>query len=172
MTKKKSGTIPLKKLIGKYIPENHEEYVELLAKAPVKEQEEYVEVDSSYIACIKKPTKKMIDRVIYKSAKTHFHLVAKYADAAQQLEAVKANPANLAHIALKPTQKVIDAAFKRGGEWIKTAPPVVYGEAVQIAAVRANSQLIRWFIKPKRKALELAIELDSSLKWMARLYIK
>lgn len=164
---RKKTSIPLKKTIGKYIPEKHDEYVKEFATASIAVIEEYIEVDPNYIRCISRPTKKMVDRVIYTAGKTLFGLVAKYADAGQQLDAVKANPANLVHIK-NYSDKIVSAAFKHGAEWIKTAQPKIYPLEVQVAIVKADPQLVKWIIEPTNVALIFAAEADKSLNWLAK----
>lgn len=161
----KKATVP-KKTIGKYDEGKHIEYVALFKKMPVELVDEYVTVDPRYIRCVAKPTKKMVDYVIGKAAKTEFAHVAKHADTAQQLEAVKAYPGNLVHID-EPAKKVIDAAFKHGTSWFKKHMIREANVEVQLAAVKADPKLIRWCINPHEKALAQAISMDESLLWVA-----
>lgn len=158
--------ITSKKSIGKYDEREHAKYVALFGESPVALVERHLEIDPRYIRCVAKPTKKMVEYVIGRAAKTEFAHVAKFADAAQQLEAVKACPGNLAHIAA-PSVKVIEAAFEHGTAWFKKHMTREADVEVQLAAVKADPQLIKWCINPHEKALAHAIAMDKSLLWVA-----
>lgn len=160
-----------KKMRQKYDEANHDMWVQMLKGAKTEVLMDYIEYDPHFIAAIEKPTKKMIGIIISKDARGCFKYVAKHADASQQAEATRRYAPNLQYIAKenpkKISKKAITEAFRHGGEWFKDAFFANPSEDIQMAAVTADPDLIRWCINPCVNALTAAIVANPRLMWVA-----